>query len=228
MRGESGTSGLWVLLCALRITAVLRATWMLGDVAALLGHAEPSVRETALWTLADLDAALARATATQEGSSPHLPSGIVRDGKVAMLLVVEKVIILKSVEIFSQTPEEILVDVAHVLKEVQVSAGETIFHQGDIGSSMYFIVSGRMKVHEGDNVVAELGDREIVGELAVLDPQPRSHSVTAATDAVLLQLDQDALYELMTDRVEVARGIIKVLCGKLRAVSRKNTELVSG
>ena len=135
-----------------------------------------------------------------------------------MLLTVEKVIILKSVSIFSRTPEEVLVDVASVLKEVDIKKGETIFEKGDIGTSMYFIVHGKLKVHDGETIVAELGEREIVGELAVLDPQPRSASVTALEDTILLQLDQDALYELMTDRVEVARGIIRVLCHKLRNV----------
>ena len=129
-------------------------------------------------------------------------------------------IILKSVSIFSRTPEEVLVDVASVLKEVNVRAGDTIFERGDIGTSMYFIVSGLLRIHDGDVTVAELGEREIVGELAVLDPQPRSASVTARRDTLLLQLDRDALYELMTDRVEVARGIIQVLCHKLRVASR--------
>ena len=91
-----------------------------------------------------------------------------------MLLTVEKVIILKSVSIFSRTPEEVLVDVASVLKEVDIKKGETIFEKGDIGTSMYFIVHGKLKVHDGETVVAELGEREIVGELAGVGRQDRA------------------------------------------------------
>ena len=112
-----------------------------------------------------------------------------------------------------------LVDLAGLVKEVKFSSGECVFSKGDYGTSMYFIVTGQLRVHDGDTDLAVLGEREIVGELAVLDPMPRSASVTALEDTLLLQLDQEALYELMIDRVDVARGIIRVLCAKLRAAN---------
>ena len=71
---------------------------------------------------------------------------------------------------------------------------------------MYIIVDGRVRVHDGDQTIAYLGARDIFGELAVLDAEPRSASVTAEVDTHLFRLDQDAFYELMADRFEVARG----------------------
>jgi CRP-like cAMP-binding protein len=52
--------------------------------------------------------------------------------------------------------------------------------------------------------------------MAVLESAPRMASVTATEPTRLLRLEQDALYELMADRIEVARGIIRVLSGRLR------------
>jgi CRP/FNR family transcriptional regulator, cyclic AMP receptor protein len=134
-----------------------------------------------------------------------------------MLSTIEKVIILKTVSLFVEVPDEILADVASILDEVEVKAGETIFTKGDIGQCMYIIVDGHMRVHDGELTIAQLGERDIFGELAVLDMEPRSASVTAVDDARLFRLDQDAFYELMADRIEVARGVIRVLCRLLRS-----------
>ena len=133
-----------------------------------------------------------------------------------MLLTIEKVVILKSINIFSETAEEWLVEVASILAEVQVQAGETIFEKGDVGRSMYIIIDGKVRVHDEDRTIAELGERDIFGELAILDPEPRVASVTAIEDTRLFRIDQHALYELMAEHVEVAYGIIRVLCRRLR------------
>jgi len=134
-----------------------------------------------------------------------------------MLLTIEKVLILKTVSIFAETPEEILAEVAAILEEVDVQAGETILHKDEVGRCMYIIVDGRVRIHNRDKTIAYRGARDIFGELAVLDAEPRSASVTAEVDMHLFRLDQDALYELMADRFEVARSIICVLCRLLRA-----------
>lgn len=134
-----------------------------------------------------------------------------------MLLTLEKVVILKSVSIFSDTPEELLAEVASILGEVEVGANETIIEKGEIGRSMYIIVDGSVRVHDGDRTIAELGPRDIFGELAALDPEPRSASVTSLAEAHLFRLDQHALYELMAEHSEVAYSIIRILCRRLRA-----------
>jgi len=134
-----------------------------------------------------------------------------------MLLTIEKVIILRTISIFSETPEEILAEVASILDESEVKAGETIFEKGEIGRSMYIIVEGKVRVHDEDRTIAELGERDVFGELAALDPEPRLASVTALEDTQLFRLDQDALYELMAEHIEVGRGIIRVLCQRLRS-----------
>ena len=134
-----------------------------------------------------------------------------------MLLLVEKVIILKTVSIFAGTPDRTLAEVAALLEEQVLSAGEKLFEKGDPGRCMYIIVSGRVRVHDGDQILNDLGERDIVGEMAVLESAPRSASVTAIEETRLLRLDQEPLYELMADHIEVARGIIQVLSSRLRA-----------
>lgn len=133
-----------------------------------------------------------------------------------MLLTLEKVIILKSVSIFAETPEDILADVAWHLEEQTYQPGETIFDKWDIGKSMYIIVEGQVRVHDTDKTIALLKTRDVFGELSALDPEPRSASVSAEQETHLFKLGHDVLYELMSEHIEVARGIIRVLCQRLR------------
>jgi CRP/FNR family transcriptional regulator, cyclic AMP receptor protein len=132
------------------------------------------------------------------------------------MLTIEKVIILKSVSIFSQVPENTLVEVAQAVVEREYPAQTTIFQQGDIGTSLYVIVSGRVKIHQGDQVITELGERQVFGELAALDPEPRSAAATTVEETLVFELDRDALYELLAEHVDVAQGVIRVLCQRLR------------
>ena len=133
-----------------------------------------------------------------------------------MRLTIEKVLILKSVNMFAETPEKSLAGIAAILEEQDVLSDEVIFEKGSLGKSMYIIVDGQVKVHDGDHTILTLGNRDVFGELAVLDPEPRSATVTATKDTTLFQLEQDALYELMAEHIDVARGVIKALCRRIR------------
>jgi CRP-like cAMP-binding protein len=134
-----------------------------------------------------------------------------------MLSRIEKVLILKTVDIFAETPDDVLADIAALLHEVDVLAGAAIFAQGDPGTSMYIIVAGEVRVHDETAVLNHLYTRDVFGEMALLDPEPRVASVTAVTATQLLRLDQEPFYELMDERNEVARGVIRVLTRRLRA-----------
>jgi|SRR5688572_9710219 len=142
------------------------------------------------------------------------------------LLLVEKVLILKSVSIFKDTPEHILADLAPLMEEEEFEQNAVIFKEGEIGDSMYIIHQGEVKIHKGDTGLAILKDKEVFGELALLDAEVRSASVTANTDCVLFRIEQEPFYELIDNRPEVARGFIKILCQRLRAQNEKSVILI--
>jgi CRP-like cAMP-binding protein len=130
---------------------------------------------------------------------------------------IEKVSVLRSLEVFRTIPEEHLGEVAAVLKERQFRAGETIIREGDMGTSMFILIDGRVWVHRNDVNIAVLGSGDIFGELAALDRGARTASVTSMTDVVLLELDGTALYGLMSTHVELVRGLIRILCNRVRS-----------
>lgn len=146
-------------------------------------------------------------------------------GIKSMHSTVEKVLILKSVNLFKSTPDDALAELSGIISEVEVPAGINIVEKGEPGSSMFIIVSGSVAVMDGMRVVNTLGERAVFGELALLDTEPRSATIRAMEDTLLFRLDQEPFYELMSDRIEVAMGTIQMLAGNLRARVREVMEL---
>lgn len=128
----------------------------------------------------------------------------------------QRVALLRAVRFFASAPAEALPAVAAALEPLSLAAGATLFHKGEVGDSMYVIVTGRVRVHDGELVFNELGPGDVVGEMAVLDAEPRSASVTALEPAELLCLHQEPLYALIGSHSGVARGVIQILTRHLR------------
>ena len=143
-----------------------------------------------------------------------------------MLLPIERIILLRTVPIFARAPEVVLRDVAAAVEEESYSAGETIFRQGELGRAMYVVAEGRVSIDIGGNVVGTLGERQVFGEMAAIDPEPRSATVAATEDVVLLKLGHHMLFELLADRHEVVQGIIQMLCERISA--REATQKSAG
>src|SRR6266576_4860861 len=95
------------------------------------------------------------------------------------LLMIEKVMVLKSLSIFSETPETILAEIAHFAEEIELPSDVTIFKEGDIGNCMYVIFRGRVSIHRGGKTIVEFQEKDFFGELSLLDTESRSASATA-------------------------------------------------
>ena len=138
------------------------------------------------------------------------------------LLLVEKVLILKSLSIFNDTPEHILADLAPLMQEEEYEKNSLIFKEGEIGDCMYIIHQGEVNIHKGGTTLAILKEKEVFGELSLLDAEVRSASATTNTDCMLFRIEQEPFYELIDNRPEVAKGFIKILCKRLRAQNEKS------
>ncbi|EDZ63660.1 protein containing cyclic nucleotide-binding domain [Sulfurimonas gotlandica GD1] len=133
-----------------------------------------------------------------------------------MLLTIEKVIILKSINLFSEISENDLLAVAMQLQELEYDENSVVFNQGDLGTSLYIIVRGEVEVIINEQVISILGEKNIFGELAALDPEPRSATIKTTKNSLLFRLESIVMYNLIAEYGDVARGIIKILCQRIR------------
>jgi hypothetical protein len=128
----------------------------------------------------------------------------------------DRVLLLAQTSLFSQTPENVLASITPIMKEEAYSVGEPIFHKGDLGTGMYVIYTGEVAIVDGETELARFGRGDFFGELALLDTESRSATAEAITDVRLLRIDQDDFYDLMEERSEVLRSIVRGLSGRIR------------
>ncbi|MFN2254966.1 MAG: cyclic nucleotide-binding domain-containing protein, partial [Candidatus Promineifilaceae bacterium] len=191
--------------------AAAKAASAVLETAVRFSH-DPVLVETALASLESLG------VCPESIDDPALGEGMeqwrARDPQGMTLL--QKVDALKQAGMLADLPGETLEAVASLLKIVTTKAGETIIQMGDPGDCMYIVVDGRLRVHAGERDLDTVGVGDVIGEMALLDGEPRSASVTAVTGCRLLQLDQDPFYDLMALDPRVARGILHLLSARLR------------
>jgi len=127
------------------------------------------------------------------------------------MLQIERIIILKSIEIFSQIPDDVLAGLALITEEESYPEGTELIKEGDIGDSMYIIQSGSMRIHKGNVELAVIKAGNIFGEMTVLNPMPRTASATTLEETFLLKIYREPFLELMAQEPEVIKSILKVL-----------------
>ena len=138
-------------------------------------------------------------------------------GDEDMLSLVEKVLILKSAPLFAETSDSVLAELADLVEENSFETDQVIFQKGDAGDSLYVIVSGSVKVWDGDRLLNELKEGDAFGELALLDPEPRLGTVRAAEPTHLLRLGAPSFNEVLDSQPEVSSAILRVVTKYLRS-----------
>ena len=136
--------------------------------------------------------------------------------QLSMYSTLEKALILKSIDLFETIPSEELIRVAQIANEEQFETDSLLFEEGDYGDSMYIVANGKVRVHKGERTIVELEKGACVGEMALLDQEPRSADVTVNADTTLLKITQDGFYELMGSNMEIMHGIVKLITNRLR------------
>lgn len=105
----------------------------------------------------------------------------------------------------------------------EFSEGDVIFTEGDTGSAAYIIAEGEVEICRGNRVLATVGKGEIIGELALIDNQPRMATAKAVGDVQMIRISQDNLkgrIEKLDRSDKVMRLIMETLVRRLRGGAR--------
>ncbi|WP_299035982.1 Crp/Fnr family transcriptional regulator [uncultured Pseudokineococcus sp.] len=117
------------------------------------------------------------------------------------------------------------------MTRVDVPRGGVLFTEGDEGDRLYVIVAGTVKLGRRapdgrENLLAVLGPAEMLGELSLFDPGPRTATATAVTPVVLAGLGPEDLERWLDGRPEVARHLLRALAQRLRRTNDSVADLV--
>ena len=108
--------------------------------------------------------------------------------------------------------------------------GSILMRQGEPGDSLYFVVSGRLRVFglrdDGEQVtIGEVGPGETVGEMALLANEPRSASTDALTDCELLRLSKAGFDRLISDHPKTMAVFTRIIVARLTSRIRSRSTI---
>jgi len=124
---------------------------------------------------------------------------------------------LRDVPLFAGLAEDELAGVAVLFKERHFAAGETVVKEGADGAAFFLIVSGEATVDVRASERASLGPGDHFGEIALIDEDVRSATITAATDLVCYGLTLWEFRPLVVENGEIGWKLMQSLAKKLRS-----------
>jgi CRP-like cAMP-binding protein len=136
-----------------------------------------------------------------------------------MLTTVEKVLYLQECDLFAGISSDLLAEMAALADEVEISAGDIVYAEGDSSDSVFVIVSGGIEVKRAAREVTHLGGGDVFGAWALLEDGARLFTATADRDTHLLTVHRLDLEEFMADHTRVSAAILKALAHRLRRLA---------
>ncbi len=217
----------FVALAALDALARRRDPACGEEGAAALAHPEPLIREGGIHAVAAADHGSAAEALRPLLSDPdpvvsrHARAALARLGgagapEAPMYSTLEKILFLKTAAVFAKLSGEDLAPLARTAEVETYPPGGTIFSEGELGDALYVIVRGKVAVVRGGEPLATLGAGEALGEMAVLEEEPRSATAVAEEETELLRIGSEEFYEILHEQVEIAEGVIRMLARRLR------------
>jgi CRP/FNR family transcriptional regulator len=137
------------------------------------------------------------------------------------LSLMERIIFLRRVPIFSQLPPAELKQIAAICVEQDFLDGEIFAQEGELGDEMFIIVSGEIRVvtggEQGPGIeLARRRSGDYVGEMAIISNEPRMATLIADGNTRTLCISQKQFEQILRQRPETSLAVMRVLCSRLR------------
>jgi CRP-like cAMP-binding protein len=124
--------------------------------------------------------------------------------------------LLSQVALFSACTQRELTRLARHAEIVDFRGGDVLMTEGEPGHEFYVIIDGEVGVTKGGETVAKLGPGSYVGEQALLDPGPRTATVTALGDVQAVLLSSREFYAAIDDVPGLSRKLLTGMAHRLR------------
>lgn len=143
-----------------------------------------------------------------------------------------KLELLKRVTAFTRLSDEQLVLLARSVGSQTFQRDEIIFHQGSIGSTLYIIVGGQVRIYTTSEAGQELTvtlfrDGDFFGEMALLDGQPRAASAEAMCRTTTLTLHRAAFLHTINACPPIAASVLEVMAARIRQANAAAEQLAN-
>ena len=138
---------------------------------------------------------------------------------------------LRTAALFSALDDDAARALRASMVEQKLSRGDVLFSEGEPGDKLYVIESGKIKLghtaSDGrESLIAVLGAGEMIGELSLFDPGPRTATAAALTNCKVLAMGHEALLPWLVGRPDLAVSLLAALARRLRRTNEALADLV--
>ena len=138
---------------------------------------------------------------------------------------------LRTAPLFSALDDDAAAALRASMVEQRLAKGEVLFSEGEPGERLFLIESGKIKLgHTApdgrESLIAVLGAGEMLGELSLFDPGPRTATAIAVTGTTVLSMGHEALLPWLVGRPDLAVALLAALARRLRRTNVALADLV--
>ncbi len=154
------------------------------------------------------------ASATGAASAAEAPVAISRE-------VAERIEFLQKLKLFKGLPREEIAALAVLAVEERFADGEFLCREAEEGDRLFLLIEGELSARRKDEIIITLHPGDVVGEMSVLDAQPRSADIVAHGNVTTLSLSRADLLVQLERRPALNRGFLRMLSLRLRERSSR-------
>lgn len=138
---------------------------------------------------------------------------------------------LRTAPLFSALDDDAAAALRASMVELRLAKGEVLFTEGDPGEKLFLIETGKVKLghtsSDGrESIIAVLGSGEMLGELSLFDPGPRTATAVAVSNTKVLSMSHEALLPWLVGRPDLAVSLLAALARRLRRTNEALADLV--
>ena len=127
-------------------------------------------------------------------------------------------------EEFAMIPREVVAELSDFVEEKFVKKDQILVQQGESGDTpIYVVVTGILEEKDGDKKIRNVENKELIGEMNILDTDLNAFTYTAAEDTLVYSINKDKFYELMSKNPEMTNGVVSLMNKRFSGGKMKET-----
>lgn len=133
-----------------------------------------------------------------------------------MSTLVDRLVVLKENTLFRGLPIHELLHIAGITRDYKLPTGSTFIRAGEKGNELFILIDGEVEIYTAHKTIARLGPGSCIGELSIIDEEPRSASVKTVRDSRLISISRRDFLLTLKENPGISINVMQVITRRLR------------
>ncbi len=206
-------SNRWTKATVIHQIGVLRIADFKLDLIAQLFNTDPLIRQVAAWSLHQIDPKEYEINTRRlgEDAKDDLDAVVFQHERQTRQLIYDKVMFFKSIKFFDGIPGLLLSNLADISTESKLSQSASLVIDGKVNNNFHIVYRGKLEFYEKGKSTGVYGPGQFIGEMVSSPGYVNTHVLIALEETVLLSINKDQFYELLSDNVKLADRVLEYI-----------------